>query len=415
MLIEKFRLNLVAALALVTFLPWLTSCNEQPTDLGYSLIKDTVQITAESDVDGKYLISSESFVYNPATFNHGDVLVGKSGDIKAGFLTRFGYIPDSLAYLTADKIVSAKLLLAPKRYSFGDTAGSNFLSFRIQKVIKQWTVTTSAQTVFGDQSLFDPAVLAAYSGSIELKDTVPDLSFDFPKHILLEWFANMADTTSTKDTIWGIACMPDDNSTVIRRFSGAGYSAADVPRIQMIYYNSGNALDTLTLSASVNKSYVTVPEPSGKELVLQGGAEINPKLGFDVTSIPTLAGIHKAELVLTVDQEKCRKGNSANDSLMIAFFYKDFQDYIDGDDPTSYSYGYKAYGTDTYIFSDITVPITYWLRNHQRGVLVFNFDNSTAEYQTVDKIVMHGIDDPDVTKRPKLRIIYSLLKEKDDK
>ena len=412
MLIEKFRLNLIAALSLAIILPWLTSCNEQPTDLGYSLVKDTVQITAESDVDGKYIVSSESFVYNPPTFNHGGVLIGKSGDMKAGFFTRFGYIPDSLAYLTEDKIVSAKLLFAPKRYAFGDTAGTNWLSFKIRKIIKQWTVTTGAQTAFSGELLDQGEPLATYSGSIALKDTTDDISLDFPKKVLLEWFSSAA---TKKDTIWGIACMPEDNSNVIRRMSGAGYSASDVPRLQVIYYNKSNKLDTLKLTASVNKSYVSVPEPSGKELVLQGGAELNPKLGFDVTSIPVLAGVHTAELVLTVDESKSKKGNSGKDSLMIAFFYKNIQDYIDGDDPTSYSYGYRSYGTNTYVFSDITVPITYWLRNRQRGVLVFNYDNSKSEYQSVDKIVMYGSDNPDVTKRPKLRIIYSLLKEKDDK
>ena len=68
------------------------------------------------------IIKTENRLERPNSFNIGTLNVGKFDQTKSVSLLRFAYVPDSLGYLTADRIDSIDFYLTPNGYALGDTS-----------------------------------------------------------------------------------------------------------------------------------------------------------------------------------------------------------------------------------------------------------------------------------------------------
>jgi hypothetical protein len=221
---KKIKLkNLSLPALLVVFAGILiinSGCNDKPTDLGYSIVCDTVAVKTLSSKNTAIIKSLYSYPYHDTLFHFGTILVGSYKNYKAFSFLRFKDIPDTLDYLTESGIVSAKLTLYPNRYTFGDSL-HNRLAFNIFKVIRLWTNHVSNDSVSSPTGLSNyvdtTKILGSYSGIISLIGETPYIEVDIDKSLMVEWFKMQKDTT-LRQQIWGIALLPDANSSVIRQF-----------------------------------------------------------------------------------------------------------------------------------------------------------------------------------------------------
>ncbi len=396
--------------ALLVFASLLNSCNEDPTNLGFSLIKDTVAIVVESGKDSIYITSAEPYLYNPETFNPGAVLIGKYGDYKSSSLVRFANIPDTLDDLSESDILSAELIVYPLNYAYGDFKGTNLLSFKVKPVIKYWDNKLATDQFYSDNSMFDNKVVAQWSGSIKLKDSTMDpINMPLDKGLVLDWLKK---TAGKKDTIWGLAFLPDDNSTVINRFAAQGSGALDYARIKIVCSTAPGIVDTIYFTSAIDKYFLMGKAPENNKITIEGGRQIRSRLNFDITTIPTLAGIHRAELELTMDAENSYFGSSTVDSVIRVDYFESASDEKLAN-PLFYFFMKRESSTSNkYIAKSLAPVFSQMLVTGRKGYIVFRFDEPISELNSANKIVFHGPADPDASKRPKLRLIYSLLDNK---
>jgi hypothetical protein len=404
---KKKRLLFAPVLALVLFL--IISCNDEPTSLSSSLLLDTIAIKSISSKDTNLIIDSKSFLYRLEIFNSGAMFIGKSNDLIAVSMIRFSGIPNTLDRLTESDIDSVTLHLPLLKYAFGDITDQRALSFKIYKITKLWTNTSNWDTIFssGNQSdYFDyTKVLGTFDSTINQSDTVfSPLTIQLDKQLIIEWFKLMSDTL-TAGNIYGIALVPDDNSKVIRSFSANTLQDARVhPYIKVKYRRTADTLDTLIISSAIDASVTNSNKPDEKSLTIQGAVSSRFKINFDVSGIPDEAAVHIAELEMYFDKSNSVSGNYGFDTVLLARLYSDST-------YTSYLGDYYASRIDEktglYKFAAITSAIQYWITHGKKGELVFLPQGIDNEYREFDRMVFYGLNEPDSTKRPVLRIIYS--------
>ena len=406
-IIKKKRLLFIPVITALIFL--IASCNDEPTIMGSSLLLDTIAIKSISTDSTTLIVDSKSYIHRLEIFNSGAIFIGKSNDVIAISMIRFSGIPDTLGNLTEADIDSVTLTLPLLRYAYGDSLNQNALSFKVYKIVKYWSNQSSWDTLFptGSQTeYFDyTKLLGTFNGTINQKDTNWNpLSIQIDKQLIAEWF-KLASDTLTAGTIWGIALVPDDNATVIRSLSSQTLIETRVhPYIRITYRRTQDKLDTLILSSAIDASVTNSNPPDEKSLTIQGIVSGRFKMSFDVSSIPDEAAVHVAELDLYLDRSASNHGNfGLDDTLLVRLYsdstYKSYYFYHTGRNDTL--------NTNLYRFPELTDAVQYWVTHGKKGELVFLPEGLENEYREFDKLVFRGLNDPDKSKRPAMRIIYS--------
>lgn len=405
-------MNQRIAILFAFFITLLSACNDLPTEMGFSLLYDTITVTPITSEDRQLILNTTNRKFIQSRFNCGGMLLGEYGDKKSLILLRFADIPDSLSYLESDKIVSAKVAFHPLRYAMGDTGVTNILSFNVYKVQKLFTVKASYDSIMKDPADYiDYSKLrGTYSDPIEYADTIPAKYFDIDRDLIVEWL-NMEVDSVLKYQNWGIALLPNPSSTVVRQISAqlVGDTGRTHPFIEVIYYNSANELDTFTMQSAIDLSVATDAAPDPGDFVVQGATEWTSQLYFDVSFFEYNTAIHKAELELTVDKSRSYNGNDGMDSLITLYYLNDTTYFSDNDnlDTLRTYYGARTNGSDKFFVSSISSGVEYWIRNKKPGFLHITTEGGENEYRQMDRIYFYGPNNPDPNKRPKLRIIYS--------
>jgi len=412
MLFSKFKkiyLNIFFLLFLCFLAGLISGCNEKPTGIGMPLLFDTITVLPFGANDTGIFTRQRSFYNNLHIFNVGVIYVGNTKDTKAATLLRFSEsnMPDSLSYLDASQIISVTLTVHPNKYTYGDL-NSNFLSFKIFKV-KQgnyWSNLATWDSLYNkDDSpkIFEPNSIAQWSGTIPMIDTIPAISipitdFNFVK----EWIAAVNNKTDTIP-VWGLGLLPDDNSTVIHQFIGLTLNNIDLsPILKIIYKNKNTGLqDSLFMKSGINASFIKSPEADTTSITVQGTTSWRSQLFFDVSRLPKNASVYKAQLELTYNSEKSLIGNLPVDSVLDAGLFLNDSIWISPTVPY-----YASLSGNKYTFPRINSSVEYWLRHNGIGNLVF-ISPGWSEYYKLDRVSFYGINEADVTKRPKLIIIYS--------
>ena len=398
-------LSIITAFSLIIF----SACNDRPTAVGASFLNDTISLGIANSDSVNLIYAQKNVLYRQPLVNTGAVLIGKTGDSRAVLLLDF-IVPDSLGYIQTSNIISSKLSIQPTRYTFGDSAGTNFLGFNIYKGNKFWTNFATWDSLF-PISYFSPDrfdnsfSLGSWQGKIDLKDTADQLVMDIDKSIIAEWLKNQTDTSLIFKN-FGIALVPFENSTVIRRFVGEN-NTDDTFRIkiQVVFNDSLGKTDTTNLFSARELSVVSTPNLTQNRLVMQGAVEKDFQLFFDVSMLPPIAGIHDAELSLTLDTSLCIPGNVPLDSTLYATYYAG--DSIVGT-PLNSFVASRAPGTNIFIFPSISSAVSTWCKSPSRkGTLVFSPDGFDKQKFQMSRLVFYGLNEPDKNKVPKLKIIYS--------
>jgi hypothetical protein len=410
-----YKINKLMLLAIFVTL-FISSCNDSPTQVGMEFIDEKATISVVSDS----LISKNSFVNSQQ--NTGGILVGEAKNMRAASLIRFD-IPQKMDTITEDKIISCKLVIVPRRYALGDTL-ANILNFEIKEVTSRWTLETTTDEVFADNLYINSRQIADTSVNFSRKDTMDAMTFDFPKSLCAEWLKKNNDVTNITDTVWGMAILPKAGSTIINEF--AAYSTYDTAKssmkIQVIYNkndeNGEKTLDTLEIYSMLDKKFIEfndeiVEENIEENIIIQGSVRLHSNLQFALSQIPDLAIIHKAELVLTMDEAKSYAGNKPLSENLQLLFYSNLEN-LD-EEPPNQTPAYTMSGTfdstkKTFTFN-VHVPFNDIAQaKEKKGALFLSFNNVSAdELNYLNRYVFYGMKEADTTKRPKLNIIYSKM------
>jgi len=400
----KWKLPRVVSFFL-SILLFLSSCNDLPTDIGSNLMNDSVAVFSITNVDTTILYNTTIPEFKDIGFNTTYNFCGKANDIEALTLVRFGNLPDTLDYLTADDIVSAQLFLYPNRYAFGDTNNAVY-SFSVKKVENYWSDSANWDSVH--TAGFMGKTLGTHSGAIKLQDTMERVAIDLDKSFIPEWFQLRTDTSVAAPVInWGIALVPDNSSNVVYTYGGEGISTATdniAPVMKVLYHNKESELDSIYLYTGINATFFKAPEIPKDEILFQGGMNIKTNLYFDLSMIPQNSAIASMVLEFTLDKTKSFFGNLGT----IEYFQLSYMiDSVTASD--QYYYYVDKQDSNKVLFrcNSVTSAAELWNRDTGKGILQLSSADFEHSYGRLDRYVFYGINDPDPSKRPKVRVIYT--------
>ncbi|MFC2130789.1 hypothetical protein ACFLSQ_05095 [Bacteroidota bacterium] len=421
--IKKIKKNVIVP-GFITLILLFNSCNEEPTNMGYTLLQDTITIYPISTNDTSLITGVGSYRHYLNTINRGIIHIGKFNEYEAISLLRFTEPvkgTDSLDFLvdyTTDEIISCKISMPVNRYALGDSLNPGALSFTLYKIVDYWSNLTTWDSLFTGNLIDMTKPVGEFNGDIEQKDTIPNIEFDFDKELALEWIKDWyryKNGDTINNIVWGIAFKPNDNSSVIRQFAGPAIGGQEnTTKLTLIYLDSSGVEDTLEMVSAIDKPFYKTPEFNPEELIVEGGATIRGLMYFDVSMIPPVSAIHSAQLELTLDMEKNLFGNFGLDSTILAELPADNDSASFKEEKFIRSY-YAERTEDKFYFTSITSAIETWNRKDGKGLIVFHPDGSQNEYRELDKMTFYGLNAPDSAKLPKLTIIYSTRPKFDSK
>ena len=403
----KFRhlaYPIVILIALLSF----NGCNDLPTDVGFSLLSDTLSLKSVNNQSTKLITSTTNLHHRVQIFNAGSIYVGRTDSLFAVSMLRFGHIPDSLNYLTVDSIVSAYVIMYPTRYAIGDT-NTNGMSFDIFKINRYWTNKTNEDTLFkggvwGKSDYFDTQSLGSYSTPIKLSDVMNPIKIDISKQLMIDWFqlAALKDTTKVN---WGIAIVPNENSNVIHQFSAQAISESNPhTELYVVYKSKTGKIDTLDLFTAIDASVVCSKRSyTTTDIVLQGAVNVQNKLSFDFSSIPPESAILSAQFEITLNKSAVKKGNYLTDSLVAGGVF--FTSNIDTA-PKYQFYFQQSSPPQKFLAPKLNQIVEEIIRHGGKGE-IYLYPAGWSIIRKIDQLQFHGPDDPNPDLRPKLRIIYS--------
>lgn len=410
----KKLLSAIVFFILISFQFLLISCNEQPTELGADMLPDTLEIFSVSSQDTNLIRSSQTLVETYGSILRGRILLGEydnNGEkYESHVFLRFGLLPNYLGDLNDEDIKSAVLTLTPTWYAFGDTISNN-LSFNIYELLKIYGEDLNWDSVYSAPGVTDyyddSRILGNWGGQIELNDTAKtEINIDISPVIINKWLKLRSDTTN-KEFIDGLALIPNTATNVIRQFytNDIQDQSSPVPYITFVY-SRNDTLDTMKIESAVESYVINVPKVPDNYITLQGSVAYRGDLEIVASMIPAFSAIHVADLELTLNKELSRFSNQGMDSVLRAAFYADTL----ADSSKSvwrYEAGVKE-GTLKYYFPRINSFFEVISRREGKGVINLQYGRDTyREVRQIDRYVFHGFNDPDTSKRPKIRVIYS--------
>jgi len=381
----------------------MAGCNEQSPIAGGAIFDDTINVNVISSDSIPMFLGTNSSSLKPSASYAADLFLGSARGFTSSILARFGNVPDSLPDI---EIISAKLVLQPKRYALGDSV-SNRIAVDVFAINKPWTPRATIDS-FMQAGFLDANIMGTFDGSIALRDTMPEISIDIAPSLIKSWFIlrNKAksDSTINTESAYAIALKPKSISSVIRAFARNTISTPDNPpvRIKVAYKKTGSAtIDTMVLESAYDATFTTEPTIIPGNIVLNYGTGTFSNVDISLKDLPTGIAIHGAVLTLTLDSSETIRGNQFRDSVISSQFI----DSLAGNLVREFT-GFSKNGSIHYEFPIVNGMVESLLRNTKAGSLKI-LPYILRDRTRLDRMVFFGPKDPDPKKRPALRIIYS--------
>ncbi len=389
----------------VTMFLWtLYSCNELPTEITYTLLYDTTVVSAISSDTVDFFSGGQSKFVFAQIFNTGAIFLGGWNGYRAASLLRFkeSNLPDTLLWLTEDRIDSVRLILPFSNYVFGDSINSH-ISFKVFLIKDYWTNKVTWDSIFTNWNpnhRIDPIPIGYFDGNIERTDSIKEIVIPLRKGFILDWLKKSKDSIP----IWGLLLAPEPSCNSIHLISAQFVTESKVshPKLVVNYKYLDGSDRIWNIHSAIDASVVDVPKfDTLRSLIVQSGYSYRVSLSFDVSKLPRLAAIHYAQLELTIDPENTVYGTSGLDTIFSGGYF--------GNSPLDSVPIISFFGRrqgDKVIFSKVSSPIELWLKQDAKGeILLYSY--YWNEMRTLNRIAFFGLDAPDPMKRPKLKIIYS--------
>ncbi len=424
-----FNLTVIIAVCL-----GLYSCNDLPTDMGYTMMLDTFAVESINSENGNLNITHKNYHFHQATrINSGKMLLGSAGDAKAAAFINFGYPPDDPRDSNMKEILNAKLIFNYDNYIFGDT-NNPYLKFNIYPVKKIWTnvetwkdfFTAPADYIDYSVKLGEKEITFKNDSVYSKRDTVI-----IDKEIVVNYFKHSNEALGYYADI-RIALVPDESSNCIRRLTTTRITDVDSVKFKnrtYIYYDYVG-LDTAGVNDSVRTKWIDADMEMSvcndapaeeNDLILQGAYEHDTRMYFNLTNMPDNIDIYSSELELTLDISKTKtayniqtngESNIINHAVSAFYIKRENLDSIAAGDTVVIGAGkavaYDA-NTNTYKFTIImNTGIKQWINLEDKtGNIMLVMGNTDNKLNKIDRLYFHNVFDPDPKKRPRLRVLYA--------
>lgn len=387
----------LVVIAFICSLVSVSGCKNDSNDLGIVFINpnDTLgSLLLESNADTIKITEKNVRIFNN-TSAISKLLVGSSpeaaGNYQAKSLLKFNGLPTDRH---GETVVSANMRFKYKFYAFRDTLGTvSFNVYRVKRNLNFSTVTLDSISTAD----IDTKVLGTYTGN---PTDISDINVTLDPNTVKDWLEYAADTNFSGKN-YGIYLVPNSNSTTIKGFYDSNDGTDLAPLLSMVIDSSGRR-DTVRISSSSYLSMTDAPLsiiPSNR-IFVQAGVSFLSLVNFDFTKIPTNILINEAYLELTVDPVN-------------SFFNSDIDKRVNVDrvtdsvNVTASSGGITTNpvaGDTTKYYIRINQYFQGWINGiyPKMGVLL-----SPTTPLSLNRIVFYDQTEPDVNKRPKLRIRYT--------
>jgi hypothetical protein len=157
----------------------------------------------------------------------------------------------------------------------------------------------------------------------------------------------------------------------------------------------------------------TAVDPSDR-LIAQMGIAKRPYLTLAIPTLPKLSTVNSTTLSLTLDPSQSQWGkNYVMDSLDVTMRDSLYMFIASGDSSLG-SYrvaGIRTPGTNVYVFTLLRDFVELWKHGQANHGMtpVQSIGGSSDGISTFDRFAFYRPDDPDSTKRPHIRIVYSTI------
>lgn len=408
-LLNHLKIFVTISASILLLLP-MSQCNDRPTGIGADLLLDTVEIFLLSSENVPLFTSMKTVTTPLSLFNSGYLYIGASQSAIAYTLLTPTIIPQLSDSVTAEKIISAKLILFPRNLALGDTI-VNFLRFTVHEMPVVWSPGTTIDTIraFERDGKFPGQQIAEFSGTLPFGDTVDPIAIPIPKELVLQWIKQSRDTNTQTFSPYGIALIPDTNqSTLIRAFYTQKPGFTELP---LSYYEvviqRADSLDTVKIENGYDLS-VLFPRSSPPEgrMFIQGGIAQRVFLQIDRSLLPPLSIIHRAELILPYDPA-LSEYTTATDPVQLAVY--NASDSIQPNFSAPYPVGLSQFVADSSVFLFPDISQAFRERNNRTSIPILI--TAGDEYGRIDRIACYSIQSKE--RKPLLRLIYSVIREKE--
>ena len=375
---------------LVISFPLFYGCENNISDDGLSYISgDTIgTYLLDSQIDTLNIVSNNFIKYINTTGSY-NMLVGKYSNFESKSLLRFTKLP---TFYDTTTVVSAKLNIRYNKTYYQDSLG--ITSFNIYSISKYYNFTTLTYDLFYNE--IGTNVVGTYSGT---PNDTSLISISLDNQTVGDWLKYAHDSNYANKN-YGIILVPNASSTTIKGF----YSSVTgfYPYVKAVVLEPSGKYDTLTFnnSESVSLNYVPQINAIPGRIILQNGIAIKDILKFDISKLPGRVIINQATLELKIDWANTFYTKDADKRVVLNVLT---------DTSTLANDGVNYYSMQT----DSNTFVLYFRESVQKwnngaypnlGVLLKNI----YDYSNLDRYVFYGPDFPDASKRPRIKIRYSI-------
>lgn len=383
-------LIIFTTLIVVNFL----GCENNPNDLGLNYVQpfDTLKAKVIDTRKGDtILITASNPKYFVNTSVSPNILVGRYQGYESRSLLKFNNLP---ADHDSAVVLSANLYFKYTNYYFQDSSGlTSFNIYKLKRNINFGTVTNDSVT----SADFDNVVLGTYTGTFYDTATI---TLPFDNQTVSDWFKYARDTNYINKN-FGIVLLPNLNSTTIKAFYSSNQADNVKPYLRVIS-QKGTTIDTLILKTtefvSLNDLQGSVASPD--HFTIQCGVAYREMFKFDISKLPVNVIINEAYIEFKLDYANSFIAPGTDKRFYAAMLTDSVLQNTDGN----------------FITSNFVDSLTYYIRFNpilQRwnsGVtpnygLLFK---GVSEQLNLNKLSFYSQSYSDITKRPRIRIIYTL-------
>ena len=391
---KKFYL-LISLLSIIFF---LTSCEDNPSEAGSSIIPATDAIQFKTLATDSIPYTYEIFSHSILTPSLGYILVGKHLTEEAVGLFKFTGFSDTLASAT---VISADLVIFPTNYSIGNTSS---FGFSIHKINSTWSASNPG-SVMVTGPLYDKDEVGNFSSA--LIDTAA-IYIPISTSLVKNWLMYASDATKANYNE-GVVLISNTNSDCARLFYSKDNSEytdnTKDPYLRVIKELNGKR-DTIFVAPAEDSYYAFTKNfnTSSQDMVTQSGISYRTKMTLDLTRLPRHAHISNATLTLTLDNANSYTGANSTDSLSASAFLYNSSGSVTNE-YTVFGYPATENGNKVYNFN-ITLFVQGWTTSWTNaGMEIYHLGESIS----LDRFSFYSNKSVDLSKKPKIKVTYLSL------
>ena len=387
----KYPLSFIVIIFLIVIN--VLSCSDDPTSIGIDLLDGDFLIVSTFDTADDTVTQSSSFFKEVVPLGlSSKVLIGKRDELEATALMDFAFfIADSLRqdFLDGNILVNKAFIELTPAYTYTDENAE--YDFTVHEITSDWSIGFTSDSLANLS--FDEEDL---SSNKNFTDSL--YTFDLNNDFVLQWIKVSIDSSLGKNN--GIYYIPTMSTGKVVGFQALTTTSSNAAKLRVVIEKPGSFVDTIRafIFADVSTIIKDLPVLPVVDIGVQASTTIQSRLFFDLSEIPPDIIINKAELILTEDTLSSIIGSSFNPNLTV------FKITDSSDVTIDESRGILLIKNDNTYTGDITLFIISWTTNEDNQGMVIR---SASLIEGLELFAIKGSDDPNLSERPRLRIVFT--------